>query len=243
MLAVADGTVEKVAFEGPTSAGAGFGHYIIIKHRDGSKSLYAHLSERPNLRVGDPVSAGQAIGKVGNTGGPGVGIHLHFEYAPNGILRVDDRNNGNQGKWGNVDPLPCIQGQLTDAQIRIGDNGPDPDDAFEVSILRASDGRLLYTATTRTVSEQTRFYDVALSNLRPGRYIIRVRCVDDGQDIGTLGISLVYGIRFENHMGSVYSAELELGQTVEIAIVVDSSTRTRSALPEIPINSTSSESR
>lgn len=244
VLAVADGVVEKIAFEGPTVAGAGFGHYIIIKHRDGSKSLYAHLNERPNLAVGDPVSAGQVIGKVGNTGGPGVGIHLHFEYAPNGILRVDDKANGNQGKWGNVDPLPCIQGERVDAQIKIGDNGPAPDDAFEVSILRASDGKLLYSATTRTISEETRFYDIALANLRPGRYIIRVKCIDDGDnggDVGTLGVSLVYGIRFENHFGSIYSAELDLGETIEISIIVDSATRSRSALPPIPLNSSSRE--
>jgi LysM repeat protein len=55
----------------------GYGLYVVIKHPNGTQTLYAHLS---SLRVasGDTVVAGQTIGGVGNTG-RSTGDHLHFE--------------------------------------------------------------------------------------------------------------------------------------------------------------------
>lgn len=58
----------------------GYGEYIVIKHGNGTQTLYGHLS-RVLVNPGDHVSQGQVIGKMGNTGkvnGP-TGIHLHFE--------------------------------------------------------------------------------------------------------------------------------------------------------------------
>lgn len=55
----------------------GYGNYIVIKHPNGTQTLYGHLSETL-VRAGDHVSKGQQIGKMGSTG-RSTGVHLHFE--------------------------------------------------------------------------------------------------------------------------------------------------------------------
>jgi murein DD-endopeptidase MepM/ murein hydrolase activator NlpD len=70
--ASADG---KVIFKGRKG---GYGKVIIIRHKDGLKTLYAHLSRfRAGLRVGKWVHQGNYIGNVGSTG-RSTGPHLHF---------------------------------------------------------------------------------------------------------------------------------------------------------------------
>lgn len=55
----------------------GYGAYIVIKHDNGTQTLYAHLSA-VNVNVGDDVSQGQVIGQMGSSG-KSTGTHLHFE--------------------------------------------------------------------------------------------------------------------------------------------------------------------
>lgn len=55
----------------------GYGQYIVIKHDNGTQTLYAHLSEN-YVFAGARVVQGQVIGAVGNTG-RSTGPHLHFE--------------------------------------------------------------------------------------------------------------------------------------------------------------------
>lgn len=55
----------------------GYGSYIVIKHKNGTQTLYAHLS-RVDVSVGDAVAQAEAIGAVGMTG-KSTGPHLHFE--------------------------------------------------------------------------------------------------------------------------------------------------------------------
>ncbi len=55
----------------------GYGLYVVIKHPNGTQTLYAHLSSVA-IGVGDTVSAGEVIGYVGSTG-RSTGAHLHFE--------------------------------------------------------------------------------------------------------------------------------------------------------------------
>ena len=56
---------------------SGYGKTVVLEHRDGSASLYAHCS-RLDVRVGERVRQGEAIARVGNTG-RSTGSHLHFE--------------------------------------------------------------------------------------------------------------------------------------------------------------------
>lgn len=55
----------------------GYGQYIVIKHSNGSQTLYAHLSSN-SVGVGAYVAQGQTIGAMG-TSGKSTGTHLHFE--------------------------------------------------------------------------------------------------------------------------------------------------------------------
>jgi murein DD-endopeptidase MepM/ murein hydrolase activator NlpD len=79
-----------VVVESSDGWNSGYGNYIIIKHQNGSYSLYGHLSLRL-VESGDEVEKGELIGYVGNTGytiGP-TGCHLHFEIrgASNPLLK------------------------------------------------------------------------------------------------------------------------------------------------------------
>jgi LysM repeat protein len=55
----------------------GYGAYIVIKHPNGTQTLYAHLSS-VSVGVGQAVAKGAKIGGMGNSG-QSTGPHLHFE--------------------------------------------------------------------------------------------------------------------------------------------------------------------
>lgn len=72
------GTVQRIGF------GFDAGNYIYILGDDGRTYKYLHLSQIPDLRIGQSVSAGQPIGLSGNSGrvyGKNGGYHLHFEIS------------------------------------------------------------------------------------------------------------------------------------------------------------------
>lgn len=78
IYASAGGTV---TFSGWNSGG--FGYLVIISHGNGTQTYYAHCSKLL-CSVGQTVSQGQLIAKVGNTG-RSFGSHLHFEIRVNGV--------------------------------------------------------------------------------------------------------------------------------------------------------------
>jgi len=78
VYAAGNGTVEWSARRG------GYGNYIIVKHANGYKTAYAHLSRYASgLRKGRRVRQGEVIGYVGSTGAS-TGPHLHYEVYING---------------------------------------------------------------------------------------------------------------------------------------------------------------
>ncbi|WP_235069645.1 peptidoglycan DD-metalloendopeptidase family protein [Turicibacter sp. TJ11] len=60
---------------------SGYGYNILINHKNGYYTRYAHLSSL-NVSSGQTVEAGQTIGLAGNTGNS-TGPHLHFEIRTN----------------------------------------------------------------------------------------------------------------------------------------------------------------
>lgn len=61
----------------------GYGNRVVIDHSNGYQTLYGHLSNI-YVGVGEIVSKGQIIGKMGSTG-RSTGVHLHFEIRFKGI--------------------------------------------------------------------------------------------------------------------------------------------------------------
>jgi LysM repeat protein len=74
LLAAADGQVIIARFGGWNG---GYGNYIVIRHPNGTQTLYAHAS-RIDVSAGDTVNQGDIIGAVGSTG-KSTGPHVHFE--------------------------------------------------------------------------------------------------------------------------------------------------------------------
>jgi peptidase M23-like protein/putative peptidoglycan binding protein len=60
----------------------GWGYLVTISHGGGVETMYAHLS-RVTVRVGQRVSVGRRIGRLGSTGNA-TGPHLHFEVRVRG---------------------------------------------------------------------------------------------------------------------------------------------------------------
>jgi murein DD-endopeptidase MepM/ murein hydrolase activator NlpD len=72
IVATADGQVVTIDYEQD-----GFGNYVIIKHKHGFYTRYAHmLSFR--VKTGQRVQQGEVIGYIGNTG-LSTGPHVHYE--------------------------------------------------------------------------------------------------------------------------------------------------------------------
>lgn len=79
--ATADGTVQ---FNGRKG---GYGKVVVLQHRNGYSTLYAHLSGfADRLRAGQRIHQGDVIGYVGMTG-LASGPHLHYEFLVHGMHR------------------------------------------------------------------------------------------------------------------------------------------------------------
>lgn len=86
-LAAPNGTPVNSTINGRvTTAGraGNFGNLVVVKGADGLETYYAHLSEIA-VKVGDVLSAGMNLGKVGSTGRSS-GNHLHYEERRNGKI-------------------------------------------------------------------------------------------------------------------------------------------------------------
>lgn len=81
-IAASDEGTVKAVYNGATGSTCGtisVGNYVIIKHDDSHFSIYYHLKyDSITVEFQDKVSAGQIIGRAGNTGNS-CGVHLHYE--------------------------------------------------------------------------------------------------------------------------------------------------------------------
>lgn len=92
-IGVPVGTTVKAVLDGTvavsTSSNGGYGGYVELRHANGLKTFYGHLS-REMVKKGQRVSRGDTIAKSGNTG-TSTGAHLHFGVHKNGKA-VDPEN-------------------------------------------------------------------------------------------------------------------------------------------------------
>lgn len=78
VLAAAGGTVVSYTTYGS------YGYSVVVDHGNGLRTRYAHMIPGSvSVRVGNRVSSGQQIGKIGRSGNV-TGYHLHFEVIKNG---------------------------------------------------------------------------------------------------------------------------------------------------------------
>ncbi|OBX78646.1 peptidase M23 [Haemophilus aegyptius] len=77
VIAPADGTVEKVAYQA-----GGTGRYVMLRHGREYQTVYMHLS-KSLVKAGQTVKKGERIALSGNTG-ISTGPHLHYEFHING---------------------------------------------------------------------------------------------------------------------------------------------------------------
>ncbi len=98
IVSYANGTVNIVTNGYGNGQGQGvnwaYGNFVKIINDDGTVCLYAHM-EYTSVKVGQRVSKGQVIGRMGNSGNS-FGGHLHWEFWP--------RND----YYSNIDPSPYL---------------------------------------------------------------------------------------------------------------------------------------
>ena len=173
VYAAADGVIEHAEY-----LSYGFGEGIVLRHADGSATVYAHLLEDgSSLGEGFDVLAGEQIGRVGHSGSALV-AHLHFEYIPSGSIYISGFK---------IDPHPCTQ-SVSKGSISIGDSGSAADDIFAVYV----DG--VYLGKT----EKGETNNIAVNGYLPGEHSLKVHVHDDGGDVGTFEVELFDGLRFED---------------------------------------------
>ncbi|WAR46830.1 M23 family metallopeptidase [Methylomonas rapida] len=205
---MADGVIEKIGFDerplqvpDPRSGKMvkGWGRYVVVKHSDGSRSLYAHLQKNSvQKKVNDTITQGDTVGLSDNSGGSS-GPHLHVEYAPNG--KIYDKKS-------KVDPEPCIDENVT-GSVTVNDNGSLADDAFTVAI------NSLIVCKTAIGASNT----CAVGNLRPGSATLAVTAVIAPDNVGTYEISLADGLTFSN--GTTYrTGTIPQGGTASFSITI-----------------------
>jgi len=88
------GSVYWVAYQA-----GGAGYYVVVRADDGRDFVFMHLEAGSTIvQKGEPVRAGQQLGRVGSTG-ESTGPHLHFEIWPHGWYAAGSEP---------VDPLPDL---------------------------------------------------------------------------------------------------------------------------------------
>jgi len=103
IMAAGNGTVEVAGRNG------GYGNYIRIRHSDGYKTAYAHLSKYARgIRKGKYVKQDQIIGYVGSTG-RSTGPHLHYEVHLHGKKINPRRLSQLSGKPLAKDQIPAFK--------------------------------------------------------------------------------------------------------------------------------------
>jgi murein DD-endopeptidase MepM/ murein hydrolase activator NlpD len=108
--ATADGLIALVGRD------AGYGNMIELRHANGVRTRYGHLSSfAKGLHTGERIAQGETIGYVGSTG-LSTGPHLHYEFLVNGRPTNPQRTSAGAGA-----PVPkSLQSAFTAVRQALG---------------------------------------------------------------------------------------------------------------------------
>ena len=94
LVAFTSGKLEDKGYDG------GYGNYVVWTDDKGIEHFYGHLKEPSTVEIGSPLSKGQVIGLMGNTGRSS-GPHLHWETA----TKVGDTGRSKAAVLSRFNPL------------------------------------------------------------------------------------------------------------------------------------------
>lgn len=168
--AFADGKVIQAKVSG--APGGGYGWFVQIQHKingDYYTSCYAHLAANSlTVKVGDKVTAGTVIGKMGSTGAS-TGKHLHFEIC-----------KGKSVKWtadgsGFVDPVPFIETLMKQHEVVSQAPLPTPENApVKYTVQRGDTLTKIAKDNKTTVAKLVKLNNIKNANLIKVGQIIRI---------------------------------------------------------------------
>jgi murein DD-endopeptidase MepM/ murein hydrolase activator NlpD len=112
-MAVAAGKVIKVSDKRSDGRPSAYGWHIVVEHREGYSTLYAHAKPEIPVSEGQEVTAGQILGYSGSTGNSS-GPHLHLTLKKKGYQLAGWRP-------GYMDPYDLLSPLLRKVEAPTGD--------------------------------------------------------------------------------------------------------------------------
>jgi murein DD-endopeptidase MepM/ murein hydrolase activator NlpD len=88
IIAAADGVVREVGDTDKACAGASYGKWVLIDHKNGLSTIYAHL-DLIKVEKGQGLEIGDLVGYSGSTG-YATGPHLHFGLFVSSAVQISD---------------------------------------------------------------------------------------------------------------------------------------------------------
>ncbi len=131
----------------------GGGNYVRINHGNGWQTLYLHMIAPPPVSVGQIVTRGQLIGRVGSTGNSS-GPHLHYEQLRDGA-KVESWFNGEPSGI-TTDGFPAGEPQSPPRNVTSANCDTEPPaepepwiadvtgDGYHDLVAREDDGTLMF---------------------------------------------------------------------------------------------------